>query len=336
MNRRNYPSITRLLVFSLLLMISCPCFGQESSSKIDKIDLHDFIEMLSSSEFEGRGIDNDGQIKTQEFIINRFEELQLEPFSPDGYLERFSLCYNLYGRLQLKTVTKADCGYCGVTDEFELSGKIIETANVIGVIRGESEKAIVISAHYDHIGQDESHYYPGADDNASGVAALLELAEEFSHYENLKYTLIFLATSAEEGGLLGSLYHTEQPDFDPAKIVCNVNLDMIARCDIHHPDCNYLYCMGNDNSEMLDSIVRKAEAMFPHCTFDYSDNGSGVFERTDAYNFMKKGVPSILFFAGFHDDYHQPTDTMDKIDFDILENRIKLISEVIKLIQQIN
>jgi len=73
----------------LFVSLSCPAYGQETSSKIDKKDLSDFIKTLSSTRFEGRGIDNDGQIKTQEFIVDRFKELQLEPFTPDGYLEKF-------------------------------------------------------------------------------------------------------------------------------------------------------------------------------------------------------------------------------------------------------
>jgi hypothetical protein len=216
---------------------------------------------------------------------------------------------------------------------FENVEKTIETANVIGVIKGESDKSIVISAHYDHVGKGENLYYPGADDNASGVSALLELAEEFAQYKKLKYSMMFLATSAEECGLLGSLYHTEHPDFDPEKVLCNINIDMISRCDNKHADCEYLYCIGNDRSEMMDSLVRKVDRLYPQCTFDYSENESDIFARSDGYNFNKKGIPSVFFFSGFHNDYHKPTDTMDKINFDILENRVKLICGVIKLLQ---
>ena len=329
-----YPHITRLPAFFLFLMMSCLCVGQVETSKIDKKDLCDFIETLTSTQFGGRGIDDDGQMKTQEFIVNRFKELQLEPFSADGYLQKFSLRQNSKGELFIKTDREDVIGGYETDEAFKQEEKTIETANVIGIIRGESDQAIVISAHYDHMGREESLFYPGADDNASGVAALLELSEEFSHCENLKYTMIFLATTAEERGLLGSLYHTGQPDFNPQKIICSINIDMISRCDSNHTDCEYLYCIGSNHSAMLDSLARKADELFPQCIFDYSGNNSGIFERTDAYNFKKKGVPSILFFAGFHDDYHKPSDTIEKINFDILENRIKLIGEFIKLIQK--
>jgi len=498
--KNNRLSILRLskVILLVLALISCgQCIGQESASKIDQKDLKAIIKTLSSTQFEGRDIDNYGQIKTQEYIINRFKTLQVEPFSTDGYLEKFFLNQTGWGDEYILTKKKrklrnfdrmvftggnqlneeiekeivfggfgtaeeleqidvanrfvlilstsqreeiavkqrlyernasglivfhkddksfesmkrtvkahhaikrysiADCPNITLTDRSDetlfddprittflsaMSGintivipgsevknvmglskkklidlankreinmvppsviriklarvtKTIETANVIGIIRGESDQTIILSAHYDHLGKDEKLYYPGADDNASGIAAMLEIAEEFAQYKKLKYTMVFLATTAEELGLLGSQYHVEKPDFNPEKVICSFHFDMISRCDDRQADCNYLYCIDNGQSNVLDSLIRKADELFPHCTFDYSKNNSDIFSRTDAYNFMKKGIPSILFFAGFHDDYHKPTDTMDKIDFEVLENRIKLICEVIKLLQEVN
>ena len=299
----------------LLLSVFCQCCGQNHASKIDKKDLKHFIKTLSSVAFEGRAIDNNGQFKTQEFIIDRLKKLKIEPFSTDGYLDKFTL--NLF-------------------DRFDGVNKNIETANVMGVIPGESKKTIIISAHYDHIGTEDNLYFPGADDNASGVAALLELAEEFVQYKNLKYSMMFMATSAEEVGLLGSQYYVNKPDFDPENIVCCINLDMISRCDNQHTDCDYLYCISSNHSASLDSIVREANRLFPNCTFDFSGYDSSIIFRTDAYNFSQKGVPSLLFFTGFHDDYHKSTDTVEKINFDILTNRVKLIGKVVKLLQDVN
>ena len=489
--RRNFLSIFRLSKYFLLflhLIIVRHGFGQEITSKIDKKDLKHFIKTLTSSKFNGRGLDNDGHIKTQEFIVNRFKELQLEPFLPCGYLEKFSLIQtsrveiflNTQNHRKLRNLDRMTFGgeikhngeikrevvfggygtenelnqidvenrfvlillanpneensigkrlekhgangfivffkddknfdtfkrrmkgfpekrysiagrsnsitnrYDSITNRldsiinsfpkinsikipgaevknimglskntlvnlankgnikdvppalisinFEQVEKTVETANVVGVIRGESDKSIIISAHYDHLGKRETYYYPGADDNASGVAAMLELAEEFAQYRNLKYSMIFLATTAEEGGLLGSRYHVEQADFEPDKIICNFNIDMISRCDNKQTDCKYLYVIGNNQSEMLDSLVRKANKNFPQITF-IPENDSDIFGRSDGHSFKKKGIPSIMFFSGLHDDYHKPTDTMNKINFNILENRIKLISEVIKVLQ---
>jgi len=349
--------LKKIILLTLLFGIFVHSYGQKTGSKIDKEDLSAFIKTLSSIQFEGRALDNNGHIKTQEFIVKRYMELQLEPFSSDGYLEKFYLNQTSRGDLYLITPnnrtlsnndsvminremkqiseTENEIVFGGYGSEDE--DRKVEVANVVGLIKGESEKLIVISAHYDHVGwldkEDTTNYYPGADDNASGVAALLELAEEFSQYKNLKYSMMFLATTGEEGGLLGSSYHVNHPDFDPERVVCNFNLDMISRCDAQQDDCFYLYCISDERSQWLDSLVREADKIFPHCSFIYSSNDTDIFSRTDTYNFSKKGIPSILFFAGFHDDYHQITDTMEKIDFDILANRVKLIGEVLKMLQ---
>ena len=474
--------LPKIVLFILLFNLFRLGYGQEIASKIDQKDLKDFIKTLSSIQFEGRAVDNDGQIKTQHFIVDRFKTLQIEPFYHDGYLENFTLKQTDKTEVFLKTqnhqilknfdrmmftddippikVIESQVVFGGYATEDELNQievenrlvlvlsvnpselfpitkrlearkaaglivfhdddkpfeatksyfnevhfkkkyaiadghepnvfdsypsethflnafiipeaevinvmgwpknklvslanrkkikmappanieihfeqveKTIETANVVGGIRGESEQVIILSAHYDHVGVDGNVYYPGADDNASGVAALLELAEEFVQCDQLKYSMIFLATSAEEGGLLGSSYHVNNPEFDADKVVCNINMDMISRCDNKQSDCNYLYCIGNNLTETLDSLIREADNRVLGCMCDYSENNTGIFARTDGANFSKKGIPSILFFTGFHDDYHKPTDTMEKIDFDLLENRILLISEVIKLIQR--
>jgi hypothetical protein len=221
---------------------------------------------------------------------------------------------------------------------FERIHHEIETANVIGVVTGKTNKSIIVSAHYDHLGKLGKEYFPGADDNASGIAALLEIAEEFSKTKDLAYTIIFLATSAEEAGLLGSLYHVSQPTFNPKNIVYNLNLDMISRSDSQHSNGKYLYCIGADQSKEIDSILKKADSLFEACSFDYSLNNSkdplGIFTRSDSYSFYKKGITAIQFFSGLHSDYHKTTDTQDKIDFENLESRVQQISLVIELIQR--
>ena len=220
---------------------------------------------------------------------------------------------------------------------FERIGDVIHTANVVGVIKGKGSKSIVISAHYDHLGKSGKEFFPGADDNASGIAALLELAEAFSGETDLPHSIVFLATSAEEAGLLGSIYHVNTPQFDPKNILCNLNLDMISRRDDRHRNSSYLYCIGTGQSAQLDSVIQKADSMFGDCHFDYSLNSAdpaGIFARTDSYTFSRKGIPAIHFFSGLNSDYHQPTDTPDKINFEDLANRVRLIGLVIGLLQK--
>jgi hypothetical protein len=222
--------------------------------------------------------------------------------------------------------------------KFERIQDEIETSNVVGVAKGRSNRSIIVSAHYDHLGKFGGEHFPGADDNASGTAALLEIAEEFSGSKDLEYSIVFLATSGEEAGLLGSLYHVNHSDFDPESIVCNLNLDMLARSDEKHDNGEYLYCIGTDQSTEIDNLIKKADGLFRKCSFDYSLNNSkdpgGLFTRSDNYTFYKKGIISVHFFSGLHLDYHKPTDTVDKIDFANLENRVRQISLVIELLQR--
>jgi hypothetical protein len=251
---------------------------------------------------------------------------------------------NIFGR-SIKELTKLqednrikEVSFVKAKVRFERIHNEIETANVVGVVKGKSNKSIIVSAHYDHLGKSGNEYFPGADDNASGTAALLEIAEEFSETKDLEYNIVFLATSGEEAGLLGSLYHVSHPDFDPKNILCNLNLDMISRSDDKHDNTKYLYCIGTDQSKEIDTIIKKADSLFDQCSFDYSLNNSkdpaGLFTRSDNYSFYKKGITAIQFFSGLHPDYHKTTDTVDKIDFTSLESRVRQISLVIELLQR--
>ena len=222
--------------------------------------------------------------------------------------------------------------------KYERIHDTINTSNVCGIIKGKSKKSIIISAHYDHLGSIVKNYFPGADDNASGTAALMEIAEEFSNCKDLNFNLVFLATTGEEEGLLGSKYFVSQDNFNPKNVICNLNMDMISRYDtLHEYNQKYLYCIGTDNSKELNLIFKKAAKFYDKCSFDFSlDNSKdpfGIYSMSDQYAFYKKGIPSVFLFTGLHEDYHKLTDTENKINYSILENRVRLISVIIKLLQ---
>ncbi len=234
-----------------------------------------------------------------------------------------------------------DCPISKIQLKCEKIIKEVETENVFGFLKGKSDSAIIISAHYDHLGRNENARFPGADDNASGVAALLALAELFSSSKELENTMVFLATTAEEEGLLGSSFFVNSPFFKAQNTLCNLNLDMIGRIDSsHNQNDNYLYCIGTDSFKKLDIVVRKADSLYNDCRMDFNLNNSkdiaGYYTRSDQYSFYKKGVPAIHFFSGVHEDYHKPTDTFEKINYGLLQNRIKLISIVIDILQNSN
>lgn len=202
------------------------------------------------------------------------------------------------------------------------------TENVAGYIEGKSRETIVLSAHYDHLGKKGDAIFYGADDNASGTSALITLAKALKqHKEPFDKTILFLATTAEETELFGALHFAEQQNNLPFDIMVNLNIDMIGRRDSSHKH-NYLYLIGADEYPQMDSICRVANRL-DSLTLDYSYDGRNGFGNflnlSDHYAFHKQCIPVLGFFSGLHPDYHKPTDTIDKIVFDELLKRVRLI-----------
>ena len=228
------------------------------------------------------------------------------------------------------------------TSEITLSVQIAEEAtviseNVIGVLPGTDKKDeyVFITAHYDHEGIKEEKIYNGADDNASGVSAVLELAEAFAkavaNGERPRRSIVFMTVSGEEKGLLGSKYYVNHPIFPLKKIVADFNIDMVGRLDEKHEgNENYIYLIGSDRlsmdlHEISESVNEKYTSLELDYTFNAEDDPNRFYYRSDHYNFAKNNIPVIFYFNGVHDDYHQHTDTPDKI----LHQKIAHISTLI-------
>jgi hypothetical protein len=202
-------------------------------------------------------------------------------------------------------------------------------ANVMAYIEGtdpvKKNEVVVVSAHYDHLGKRGKDIYFGADDNASGTSAVLEIAQAMaiakSKGEGPKRSVLCILMTGEEKGLLGSQYYSEHPVFPLANTVADVNIDMIGRVDTQHQDPNYTYVIGSDRlSTALHAINENANHTYTHLQLDYTynadDDPNRFYYRSDHYNFAKNGIPAIFYFSGVHEDYHRPTDTPDKIMFD--------------------
>lgn len=215
----------------------------------------------------------------------------------------------------------------------------ISSENVVAILKGtdKPEEYLVISSHLDHIGiTGAGEINNGADDDGSGTVALLEIAEAFKKASDAgngpKRSIIFLHVTGEEKGLLGSQYYT---DFDPIKplnkTVANLNIDMIGRIDPKRDgDRNYIYLIGADKlSTELHELSEEVNSKYMNIELDYTYNDENdpnrFYYRSDHYNFAKNNIPIIFYFNGTHADYHKPTDTPDKINYDLLENRSRLI-----------
>jgi len=219
------------------------------------------------------------------------------------------------------------------------NNEAVSSENIVAVIRGfeKPDEFVVISSHLDHIGVNANgDINNGADDDGSGTVAMLEIAEAFKQAADTgngpKRSIVFLHVTGEEKGLLGSKYYTDNdPVFPLSQTVANLNIDMIGRIDPKHEGKgNYVYLIGSDKlSTELDELSEEVNEKYAQLNFDYTYNDENdpnrFYYRSDHYNFAKNNVPIIFYFSGTHKDYHRPGDTPDKINYDLLENRARLI-----------
>ena len=219
--------------------------------------------------------------------------------------------------------------------------KPIKSENVLGFLEGsdKKEEVIVITAHYDHVGVKKEGegdlINNGADDDGSGTAAVMELAKIFAEAKKdgkgPRRSILFMLVTGEEKGLLGSDYYTQNPVFPLENTVVDLNIDMIGRRDFKHRDsAPYVYVIGADKlSSELNRVSETANKQYTNLIFDYIYNDVNhpdrLYYRSDHWNFAKKNIPIIFYFDGIHEDYHKPSDEIDKIEFDLLTKRTQCI-----------
>ena len=301
-------SLTLLLIPSVLIAQSEK--AEKFARTITADELQEMVYTFASDEFEGRNTGKKGQKKAAEYIADFYRENEIgSPIEKGDYFQE-------------------------IPTEF-YNDKYPHTENVLGFIPGKTDEIIVLSAHYDHLGKKDGKIYNGADDDGSGSMAILEIAQAFKKAADAghqpKRGILILHVTAEEKGLIGSEYYSKNPVFPLAKTVTNLNIDMIGRVDERHQDDpDYIYLIGSDRlSTELHRVSEKANEETVDLELDYKYNAKSdpnrFYFRSDHYNFAKHDIPVIFYFNGTHADYHQPTDTADKLNYELLEKRTKLI-----------
>jgi hypothetical protein len=236
-------------------------------------------------------------------------------------------------KLETKTYTLP------VSISFDKQTRTIQASNILAVIEGTDKKEewVLVTAHYDHVGVIRGQIHPGADDDGSGTVGLLEMAEAFAKAKAAgkgpRRSILFMAVSGEEKGLWGSEYYSDHPVYPLNKTSIDINIDMIGRKDdkLNSADSNnHVYLIGDDKlSSELPRFVDSVNNLYTKLILDrkYNDpkDPNRLYFRSDHYNFAKKGVPIVFFFDGIHKDYHKPTDTPDKINYDLYETRTRLV-----------
>jgi Zn-dependent M28 family amino/carboxypeptidase len=242
-----------------------------------------------------------------------------------------------YKKLGIPSAYGSDNYYQNIPKAFFNGNSKNDSENVLAFIEGSEtpEEILVLSAHLDHIGKHDGEIYSGADDDGSGTVALLEIAEAFHKAKKdgngPKRSILILHVTGEEIGLYGSRYYTENPLFPLANTITNLNVDMIGRIGYEKEgNENYIYLIGSDKlSQGLHDLSEAANKKYVNLELDYTYNDDNdpnrFYYRSDHYNFAKKNIPVIFYFNGTHEDYHQTSDTAEKINYELLAKRSKLI-----------
>ena len=317
---------------SLILVIPFFSFAQENltyANSINNTDLYKHIEVLSSDSLEGRETGKPGQKMAAEYIANQFKKIGIPPYKRKTYYQKFKV------KSERHICKCDDCDLTFFKRIFK-ANQTIRGENVLGYIEGSDlkDELLIITAHYDHLGKHDSLIFNGADDDASGVSAALEIAEAFmlakKEGNGPRRSILIMPVSGEEKGLLGSRYYTDNPIYPLENTVANLNIDMIGRLDDWHNNGNYVYLIGSDRlSYDLHDLNEKINDEYIGIDLDYrfndKDDPNRYYYRSDHYNFAKNNIPVIFYFNGVHEDYHKPSDTIEKLDFDKINTITKLI-----------
>ncbi|MFI1743013.1 M28 family metallopeptidase [Thalassobellus sediminis] len=313
------------LFYVSLFITSCSSSQNKKQSKnstdvvgyakiITASELKEMLYTYASDEFEGRETGEPGQKKAIKYIKDFYVSNNIpSPIAKGDYFQEIPEAF--------------------------FNGKAKASENVLAYIKGSEkpDEIIIVSAHLDHIGiSGNGDINNGADDDGSGTVAIMQIAKAFKNAEKVgkgpKRSILFLHVTGEEKGLYGSRYYADvDPVFPLKNTVANLNIDMIGRIDKSHEEkANYLYLIGSDRlSQELHDISEAVNKKYFNLDFDYTFNDKNdpnrFYYRSDHYNFAKKNIPVIFYFNGTHADYHKPTDTPDKINYEFLETRTRLI-----------
>ncbi|MCK7589471.1 M28 family peptidase [Subsaxibacter sp. CAU 1640] len=297
------------LLFFLAVFVSC----KKENQKTD-ISIKEDVTVLSADSYEGRETGTKGEQEAANYISKRFKEMGLQPKGTDGFYQTFSF--------KPKTDPHSEVSFTTMKEDGTITG-----TNVLGYIDNKAENTIIIGAHYDHLGfgsegslyrGEEKAIHNGADDNASGVAVMLNLVNKLKD-ANKGNNYLFMAFSGEEMGLLGSNYFVKNPTFDITKANYMINMDMVGRLKADSTLAVYGVGTSPRFKQTLTANNNK---------FNLIEKESGV-GPSDHTSFYLNDIPVLHFFTGQHEDYHKPTDDFDKLNFEGMESISNYIFDII-------
>ena len=291
----------------LLLIVSC------NKEKVPTASLQDDVYFLASDSLRGRETGTEYELKAAQYIMERMKDLHLNPAGDSAsYYQTFSF--------KPKKDPHQEVTY--VSSDSSITG-----TNIIGYWDNKAENTIIIGAHYDHLGmggegslyRDGAAIHNGADDNASGVAVMLQLADSLSGSQDKSNNYLFMAFSGEEIGLLGSNYFAKNPTVDLGQVNYMINMDMVGRLR----EDKTLSVSGTGTSPIWGQVLNASN---PGFKLVLKESGVGPSDHT---SFYLQDLPVLHFFTGQHEDYHKPTDDAEKLNYEGMQMIVGYITSVI-------
>ncbi len=291
----------------LLLIVSC------KKEKAPTVSLQDDVYFLASDSLRGRETGTEYELKAAQYIMQRMKDLHLNPAGDSAsYYQSFSF--------KPKKDPHQEVTY--VSSDSSITG-----TNVIGYLDNNAENTIIIGAHYDHLGmggegslyREGAAIHNGADDNASGVAVMLQLVDSLSNSQDKNNNYLFMAFSGEEIGLLGSNYFAKNPTVDLAQVNYMINMDMVGRLR----EDRTISVSGTGTSPIWSQVLNASN---PGFKLVLKESGVGPSDHT---SFYLQDLPVLQFFTGQHEDYHKPTDDADKLNYEGMQMIVGYITSVI-------
>ena len=300
-----------IVIFLAIVMFSC-----KQANVKQTVSMREDVSILAADSLNGRKTGSEGERKAAEYIAKRFADLGLLPTGTDGYFQKFTYKASKNPHQEAEFTT-------------EMNDSTETARNVVAFLDNKAENTIVIGAHYDHLGmggesslfREGEAIHNGADDNASGVAMMLHLADSLLKNNSPKNNnYLFIAFSGEEEGLLGSNYFVKNPTIDIKTITYMLNMDMVGRLNSEKTLAVY----GVGTSPYLKQTVQANAG-----ELKISENESGV-GPSDHTSFYLADIPVLHFFTGQHEDYHKPSDDTEKVNFEGMEIVSNYIFSIIK------
>ncbi|MFK5982752.1 MAG: M28 family peptidase [Flavobacteriaceae bacterium] len=288
-----------------VLAVTALFFSCKTETPIKEVTMKEDVYFLADDKLEGRETGTPTEKESAKYLAERFKNMGLEAKGTDGYLQNFTF--------KPKTHPHGEATF--------VDGKVDSTitgVNVVAYIDNKAENTVIIGAHYDHLGHgiegtlhrgEKNAIHNGADDNASGVAVMLNIASKLKGI-NTNNNYLFISFSGEEMGLLGSNYWVKNPTIDTKKVNYMINMDMVGRLN----DERAMAVYGVGTSPIFSQTLFSNNK-----DFKLTEKESGV-GPSDHTSFYLADMPVLHFFTGQHEDYHRPTDDADKLNYEGMED----------------